>query len=102
MQPETWRWFGTTIIAVYAAIVATYREYATRRDKAPHVKVTLFTTMEVIYGPGRTESHIQVRVENHGHTDVTFEENAVSLQVKGVESFFLLWDGKITDVSLAA
>ena len=92
-------WGFTTVVAVYAAVLATYREVMSRREKRPNIRVRLFTNMLMIHGPGQTEPHIQVRVENHGYTELTFHSNTASLQVNGVDPWLLLWDNKVTDVT---
>jgi hypothetical protein len=94
-----WKWTLTTIIAVYAAVLSTYRELTARRDQAHKVQIKLFTTMVIVRAPGQTEPAIQIRVENHGRTELTFQNNAISLQVKGVDQWFLLWDLAMTDVT---
>src|SRR5579872_3889983 len=96
MQPETWRWLGTTIVAFYAAIVATYREFIARRDKRVNIKVILSFDLIAIDLTGSV-GHLQVRVENHGGTNITFKSNSVSLQVDGYERHLLVME-PISDV----
>src|SRR5260221_2751820 len=94
-----WKWIVTTIIAVYAAVLSTYREVMSRRDHTPKVLVRFIATMVIVRGPGNSANAVQVRVENHGRNELTFANNAISLQVKGVDQWFLLWDLAMTDVT---
>jgi hypothetical protein len=86
-----WRWIITALVAAYAALVATYREFAARRERAIDVRIQFFTSMVVLLGDQMTP-HVQVRIENHGRPEVTFDSNCASLEWRGGTTRLLLWD----------
>src|SRR5713101_3966551 len=87
-----WRWIATTVVALYAAIVATYREYAMRRERLVKVRVILSTNLIALIGT-QTFPQVQVRVENHGRPDLTFDSNCASVEWFGADNTrLLLWD----------
>ena len=94
-----WRWTITTALALYAASIASYRVYMSRRERNPSIKVIFSTTMVAMLG-AQTVPHIQVRVENHGRRILAFDSNCASLEWKGTDGTrLLIWDDKITSVT---
>lgn len=88
-----WRWIITALIALSAVGVAIYREVAAHRGKRTHLKVILSFDLLIFAGDGTPAvPHLQVRVENHGGTDITFNTNGVSLIVDGYGSYLLVVD----------
>ena len=59
------------MVAVYAAVLSTYREVQARRALKPKIKVQLITTMVLMDGDSSTPL-MQVVVENHGAPALTF------------------------------
>ena len=92
-----WKWFFTTTLAVYAAVLATYREVVSRGQWKPDLKVRLSFSI-VLVGDGRTIPQVQVWVENHGRCDILFNSNSVSIAAKGSDNACLLLD-PISNVS---
>lgn len=87
-----WRWIVTATVAAYAAAVATYREVAARKERLAHVQVMLYTNIVMIDGASSVP-HVQVRVENHGKPDLTFDSNCISVEWRGNDNVqLLLWD----------
>jgi len=78
-----WKWVVTTALALYAAGISTFREYTNWRLWHPRIKVKLELGILAIYGPGDTAEQIQVWVENHGRTDILFNQGQLALTVKG-------------------
>jgi hypothetical protein len=94
-----WRWIVTALVALYGAGIATYREYNSRREKRPHVKVMFFTSMVMMQG-AHSSSCIQVRIENHGFSELSFDSNCTSLEWRGANGTrLLLWDGKVSNIT---
>ncbi len=90
------KWILTAAVALYGAVLATYREIAARREKTPDVRIKFFTTM-MILDQGTSTPHVQLRINNHGRVEMSFDSNCASIQVKGLDTHFLLWQ-PITDV----
>jgi hypothetical protein len=75
-----WKWFWTSLVALYGAVVSTWREVQSRREKAPGIVVRLHPNMMVGGLPGGSSRDVlQVRIENHGTVPLTFESNCCSL-----------------------
>lgn len=88
-----WKWFWTSLVALYGAALSTWREVQARRDKAPNVAVRLYPQMVIGGLPGGSKDAVQVKVENHGPVPVTFESNCCSLMTdKEGAPLLLLWD----------
>lgn len=86
-----WKWVFTTLLAVYAAALATYREVVSRGQWVPRVKVRLSLDI-VLFGGGRTVPQVQIWIENHGRSDTLFNSNSVSVAVKDATTAWLLAD----------
>jgi hypothetical protein len=94
-----WRWIVTAVVACYGAALATYREYAAWRDKTPNLRVRFFTSMIMINSDGTNSPYIQILIENHGRSELTFDSNCASLRWRGSETRLVVWDKKVTNVS---
>jgi hypothetical protein len=86
-----WKWLFTTTLALYAAVVATYREVVSRGQWRPNLKVRLSVSI-VLIGNGETVPQVQVWIENHGRCDLLFNSNSVSVAVKGQDTAWLIAD----------
>lgn len=94
-----WKWFWTSLVALYGAVLSTWREILARREKVPSVVVRLYTRMVVGGLPEGSKDAIQVRVENHGSLPLTFESNCCSLATdKEGAPLLLFWDTPFVSV----
>lgn len=86
-----WRWVITAAVAAYAAALSTFREVHAFISRRPDIRVTLSTSIVVLDGKDHATPHIQVRVNNHGSVDVSFDSTCASLQPQGSDTHLLLW-----------
>jgi len=82
------RWLFTTLVALYAAAVATYRELALRWQRQPDVRVFLeksYSLASTFASDGGDEiiETISVTITNHGFLEMTFEAGCCHFEVDG-------------------
>lgn len=77
-----WKWLLTTGLAVYAAVLSTYREVQSRQQWRARLKVRLNLNVIAMFGQAAVPQ-VQVWVENHGRSDVLFNSASVSIGVEG-------------------
>ena len=66
-----WKWLLTTGLAVYAAVLSTYREVQSRQQWRARLKVRLNLNVIAMFGQAAVPQ-VQIWVENHGRSDVLF------------------------------
>lgn len=86
-----WKWVFTTMLAVYAAVLSTYREVQARKQWRARLKVQLNLNVLALL-PGGPTPQVQIWVENHGRGDVLFNSPSVSIGVKGYGQTLVLLD----------
>jgi hypothetical protein len=93
-----WKWFGTLLVALYAAGLSTYTAWQKRRENRSEVRVTLTFGMFLPPGRGQPVTTISMNASNHAFRDVTFSSAfSFGLQFKGSKETVTFKD-TLTDV----
>jgi hypothetical protein len=77
-----WKWIVTAALALYGAVVTTYRELQARLLWKPNAQLTLNLSIVAVH-PGALVGQVQAWISNHGRSDIHFNSANFSIQVEG-------------------
>jgi hypothetical protein len=85
------KWLFTTLLALYGAVLSTYREISARWAKKAKAKIYYSTSWMMIDGAGSQTPYVHVRIMNTGQTDLHFSETCTAVGVKRQKTTYMIY-----------